>query len=70
MNALIEKARKQYHRNIIERGILTIDAKGIPSNADKSSRLSKEIALKIASALMAEEHENVKGRHQALNSRQ
>lgn len=61
MNALIEKARKQYHRNIIERGILTIDAKGIPSNADKSSRLSKEIALKIASALMAEEHEKCQG---------
>ena len=61
MIPLIAKARKQYHCDIISNGILTIDANGIPSNADKSSKLSKEIAISIAQALMAEVHEKAQG---------
>lgn len=61
MNPLIAKARKKYHSDIISAGILSIDSNGIPSNADKSSRLSKDIALRIAKSLLAEKHEKAQG---------
>lgn len=61
MHPLIAKARKEYHKALIDEGVLTIDASGTPSNADKSSRLSREIAVRIASALMAETHDKVMG---------
>ena len=54
MEALIAEARKEYHRSLLEKGILTIDAKGIPSNADSSSKLSVAIAQGIANRLTAE----------------
>jgi len=41
--------------------VLTIDAKGVPSNADKDSKLSKRIALGIANRLMAETQEKAVG---------
>lgn len=61
MNALIETQRKAYHRALIGSGVLTIDANGIPSNADKSSRISIEISRKIAETLLAESHEKSLG---------
>lgn len=61
MDSLIEYNRKLYHRNLIEAGVLSVDSRGIPSNADKSSRLSVEIALKIAEELIAESHEKIDG---------
>ena len=61
MDALITEARKRYHKNLIENGILTIDSKGIPSNADSSSRLSIAIAKGIAEKLFAETHEKAVG---------
>ena len=54
MEALIAEARKEYHRSLLEKGILTIDAKGIPSNADSSSKLSVAIAQGISNRLTAE----------------
>lgn len=40
MKALIAEARKNYHKSLLENGVLTVDTKGIPSNADSSSKLS------------------------------
>ena len=61
MNTLIEKERDKYHKSLIETGVLSIDANGIPSNADKSSRISIEISRKIAESLLAESHEKSLG---------
>lgn len=61
MDALIAEERKRYHKALLEDGVLTIDAKGIPSNADASSRLSVTIAKGIADRLMAETHEKAVG---------
>jgi len=61
MNALISKARRVYHKELLSDGILTIDKNGIPSNADKSSTLSVSIASHIAKSLMAEEHDKIVG---------
>lgn len=61
MDTLIENERKKYHRSLINSGVLSIDSKGIPSNADKSSRISIEISSKIAETLLAESHEKSLG---------
>lgn len=60
-NALIAKARRKYHQELLSNGVLTIDSKGIPSNADSSSKLSIRIAQGIARRLMAEVHEKAVG---------
>ena len=54
MKSLLASERKKYHKALLENGVLTIDSAGIPSNADKSSKLSVSIATGIANALMAE----------------
>ncbi len=61
MDALIAEARKKYHNAMLSNGILTVDKKGIPSNADSSSRLSIAIAKGIANRLMAETHDKAVG---------
>ena len=61
MVSLISKARKQYHEQLLSRNVLTIDADGVPSNADKSSELSKFIARHIAQNLMAEVRDKIYG---------
>ena len=48
MDALIAQERKRYHESLLREGVLTIDKNGVPSNADKSSKLSINIALGIA----------------------
>lgn len=53
-NALLSEARKEYHNALLESGVLTVDSRGIPSNADSSSKLSIAIAKGIADRLMAE----------------
>lgn len=60
-NALIAEARKKYHQELLSNGVLTIDGKGVPSNADSSSKLSVRIAQGIAERLMAEVHEKAVG---------
>ncbi len=61
MDALIAEAHKNYHKRLLESGVLTVDAKGIPSNADSSSKLSIAIAQGIANQLMAETHDKAVG---------
>lgn len=61
MNALITEARRRYHKELLANGVLTVDNKGVPSNADSSSKLSISIAQGIARRLMAEEHEKAVG---------
>lgn len=52
--ALFVSERKKYHESLLKEGVLTIDKNGIPSNADKASKLSIAIASGIAERLMAE----------------
>lgn len=47
MEALLTGERKKYHKSLLEKGILTINGSGVPSNADKSSKLSISIAKGI-----------------------
>lgn len=61
MEALLAIERKKYHKALLEKGVLTIDKDGVPSNADKSSKLSITIANRIAQALMAETAEKAVG---------
>ena len=61
MEALIVQERKRYHESLLREGVLTVDKNGVPSNADKSSKLSIKIALGIANRLMAEIHEKSVG---------
>lgn len=51
MQALIAEARRKYHAGLLSESVLTVDTKGIPSNADSSSKLSVMIARGIASQL-------------------
>ena len=61
MKAIIASARKKYHEELIEKGVLTVDEKGIPSNADSSSRLSIAIARNIAEQLGALSRQKING---------
>ena len=61
MNALIAEERKKYHQSLLDNGVLTVDKRGIPSNADSSSKLSISIAKGIADRLMAETQEKAVG---------
>lgn len=61
MKALIAKARADYHKKLLLNAVLTLDEKGIASNADKSSGISCAIAKGIALRLMAETHEKTIG---------
>lgn len=58
---LITEARKKYHQALLSNGVLTVDKRGVPSNADSSSKLSINIAHGIAELLMAEMHEKAVG---------
>ena len=44
---MIAKARRTYHQGLLDSGVLTLDANGIASNADRSSRLSVSIAERL-----------------------
>lgn len=52
-SALLSKERKNFHKRLLA-GVLTVDKDGVPSNADKASRLSVELARGIAERLKAE----------------
>lgn len=43
--ALMTEARRSFHRALLKGGLLQIDSKGIPSNADRHSRTGVKIAL-------------------------
>ena len=61
MDALIAKARKEYHSELLHRGVLAINAQGIATNADKDSVASVSIARGIADRLLAETDERIAG---------
>lgn len=61
MDALIAQARKQYHRALLESGVLAINAQGVATNADKDNAPSVAIARGIAERLMAETDERIAG---------
>lgn len=61
METLMSAARKRYHNALLSDGLLTIDRYGVPSNADKASRLSIAIARGIAERLAAEVHDKTVG---------
>ncbi len=61
MQALIAEARRRYHTGLLSNSVLTIDSKGVPSNADSSSRLSIRIAQGIAAQLMPDEQKKTYG---------
>lgn len=61
MHPLIERKRQEYHESLVAHQVLTINKDGIPSNADKSSRLSCLISKRIADALGAGHSEKGKG---------
>ena len=61
MDALIAEARKQYHKALLENGVLAINAQGVATNADKDNAPSVAIASGIAKRLMAEIDERIAG---------
>ena len=61
MDSLISKARSDYHVALLAGNVLTIDNSGVPSNADRASRLSIVIAQSIAQKLMAGIHDKIGG---------
>lgn len=54
MESLLRKSRKKFHQMLLESGILAINANGVPSNADKSSRFSIDVASRIAKRIISE----------------
>lgn len=54
MNALIAKARYNFHKRLFETNTLTLTTAGVPSNADTSSKASKAISKKIVDILVDE----------------
>lgn len=51
MSLNLSRARTLFHRDLIGSKTLSVDSAGIASNADKSQKLSCELALGIARAL-------------------
>lgn len=47
-DVIIAKARAEFHRRLVERGVWTVDSNGVPSNADKDNKPSCAIALLMA----------------------
>lgn len=58
---LILEARKKYHKELIEKNVLTLSSDGIASNADSSNVPSKVIAKYIANKLGAQVLPKLKG---------
>ena len=59
--ALIQRAREQYHKRLIESRLLTISSDGVASNADSSNVPSKAIAKAIAERLGAKIGRKIQG---------
>lgn len=53
MESLILKARNNYHRRLLDEGVLSVDKEGIPSNADRANKTSVSISLGVARQLEA-----------------
>lgn len=61
MDSLIKKGRRKFHERLLADKILTLNAKGVPSNADSASMLSVKIASQIAEALTVGKSEKIVG---------
>lgn len=61
MDAIIAEARRKYHQNLVEEGVLSISRDGVASNADSSNRPSVAIAGMMAQRLGANESIKLKG---------
>ena len=61
VNALIQSAREQYHKRLIDNQVLTITPDGVASNADTSNAPSRAIAKLVAERLGATVSTKVKG---------
>ena len=59
MDALIAKARFQFHKRLFETNTLTLTSAGVASNADTSSRGSKAIARRIIDILVDEQSHTI-----------
>ena len=55
MDALIARARTQYHKRLFETKTLTLTKAGVASNADTCSRGSRDISRKIIEILVEEQ---------------
>ena len=61
MDALIAEARKDFHKSLLDSGVLSVSGSNIPSNADKDNAPSVAIARGIAERLSAETGERSPG---------
>lgn len=59
MEALIEKARFDFHKRLFETNTLNLNSKGVGSNADTSSNSSKKIARKVIDILVEEQKHKI-----------
>lgn len=59
MDALIANARYNFHKRLCETNTLTLTTSGVASNADTSSRGSKDISRRIVDILVEEHHHSV-----------
>lgn len=59
MEALIEKARFDFHKRLFETNTLNLNSKGVASNADTSSNSSKKIARKVIDILAEEQKHKI-----------
>lgn len=59
MKALIEKARIDFHKRLFSTNTLSLTDNGIVSNADTSSRSSKEISRRIVDILAQEQQHHI-----------
>ena len=59
MEALIEKARFDFHKRLFETNTLNLNSKGVVSNADTSSNSSKKIARKVIDILIEEQKHKI-----------
>ena len=50
---VIAEARKAFHQSLIEKGVLSVDKDGVPSNADGSNKPSCAIGALVAKAIGA-----------------
>lgn len=60
-SALIAAARQFFHKQLVDRGVLVVDSKGIPSNSDKDNDPSCEIGKLIARQLHAKNGRKLTG---------
>lgn len=59
MEALIEKARFDFHKRLFDTNTLNLNSKGVVSNADTSSNSSKKIARKVIDILVEEQKHKI-----------